>query len=192
MGWSMSVPSKSVKARDAMLTFLEEHYRDAAVVLAFPASHWRHQHPKPPSQHFAYGHSESKIGFDKPNDYETAILRWVATKVGMRRKFKDRNILAPVPWLNCDGHGSSPVLPRALWDGSEETAGNVVDEVGWMGVDRWWEQRDSITEAVAGKLLGFAAEADKKDAAIRAEIVRLDGLWESKHAVSGFITSDRP
>ena len=192
MGWSLSVPCKSIKARDDMLAFLGEHYRDAAEVLAYPKDHWRHQHPKPPSQFFAYGHSNSKIGFDKPNDYEAAILRWIATKVGMRRKFPKRNILTPVPWLNCDGHGSSPVIPQALGDGSEENAGNLVDEVGWQGVARWWEERDVVTQAIAGKLLGFAADADKKDTASKAEVTRLNGLWGSKHAVSGFIAADPP
>lgn len=172
----MSVPCKSAKAQEAMLSFLSENYRDSAVVLEFPSDHWRHQSPKSPSQHFAYGCSKMKIGFDRPNDYETAVLRWIATKVGKRRSFPDRGITVPVPWLNCDGHGSSPVIPHFLWDGSEGTKRNVVDEIGWQGVDRWWVGRGSLV-ASGMSVLGYVAKADREDELIRAEIVRLNSLW---------------
>jgi hypothetical protein len=174
----MSVPCKSINTRDAMLDFLKRHYRDASLVLDYPADHWRRENPKgPPSNAFAYGHSDAKIGFDKPNEYEQAVLRWIAFRVGMRRKFVKRGITVPVPWLNCDNHGSSPVIPKEQWDGSEENEGNVVDEIGWQGVSRWWVDRGVVVREIAERALGLKAEADQMDAVTRAEVARLDALW---------------
>ena len=190
MGWSISVPCKSLKARDQMLEFLGQHFRGSAVVLSYPKEHWQHQYPKTPGNSFAYGHSDSKIGFDSPNEYEIAVLRWVATKIGMKRKFKARGINFPVPWLNCDGSLSEPIVPQAQWDSSAETQGYVVNEFGWRGVDRWWEDPNSRDRhALVDRLVGFfysaagdllSAGADKRDSIIRAEISRLDDLWSKE------------
>lgn len=176
MGWSVSVACKSKKAQEQMLSFLEKNYRETSAVLAFEKT-WRQRCSRRPSQHFAYGHSPTKIGFDKPDEYEWAILRWMAFRIGKRRKFKA--ISKPVPWINYDGSSSVPVLPKDLWDGSEETAGYLVDEVGWQGVDRWWEDSVSWPTVFLNKIIKAQARAEKLDKAIREELVRLDALWVS-------------
>jgi len=181
MGWSCSTPCKSRKAQAEMLAFLGEHFRPSHEVLPdWNHKHWKTEHPSLPSDFVQYATAQVYIGFDKPNDYEQAILRWVAFRIGKCRKFpKLLGTETTVPWVNHDRQRNGPVITRDQWDGSKRTEQYVVDDIGWQPVPRMWEgyldwPSPKLLREVADRITG----ADKMDKAIRAEIERLDQLWQ--------------
>jgi hypothetical protein len=181
MGWSYYMSCKSKKAMEAMVSFLAENYRDTVDVPDL-AVLFKRSVPcrKSPATWFNSSHEGPlRLGFPKPNDYEQAVLRWIAFRTGKRRTFKGLGISGTVPWLNYDGQQAELILTPAQWDGREETQGYVVDDIGWQGVSRWWTCCEIDPDDTEGnsRIAEFSTRADLMDKAIRAEIVRLNTLW---------------
>lgn len=184
MGWSYYVPCKSRKAQEQMLTFLEEHYTPLSRLdPKWPKDHWRQWNPLLPSDFVAYDRNTScYIGYDKPGDYEQAVLRWIAFRVGKCRKFVKRlGISDVVPWMNYDGKATIPVITQEQWERTgdrERTKQYVVDEIGWQRPRRFWEDlvRWPNPELIE-EMTDYISKFDRNDKLFRAEIARLDKLW---------------
>ena len=185
MGWSYFVPCKSRKAQKTMLAFLEGHYvPHSRIDPTYSKQHWRYKNPQYPSDYVQYdGNASCYIGYDKPTEYEQVILRWVAFRIGKRRKFsKLLNIPDTVPWVNYDAQQCLPLLTQEQWERSGDkkdwNSGWIVDAIGWQRPRRHWE--DTIDWPCPRLAEGYAdriAEHDRVDKLFRAEIERLDKLW---------------
>jgi hypothetical protein len=182
MGWSISVPCASAKKQEAMLAYLEANYRPEYAVYGVQQT-WRNQQVPTGPEGLKYGATPRKIGYNAPSEYERAVLRWIAYRVGMKRVFRGRlpGIPHAVPWLNCDNTSSEPVIPRALWDGDVVTEHYTVDEHGWSRIERWWEEIGDPPGNPPPVGVNVS-EYDRRDAIIKAEIYRLDAGWEAQHA----------
>lgn len=180
MGSSWTVSCKSKKAQAEMLAFLEEHHISSSQVFGKPD-----RFPNHPAEYTKYARTTTSIGFNGPGDHENAVLRWIAFRVGKKRTFKKK--LGPdagaVPWLNMDNQGSLPVITRDQWDGRERTEQYIVDDIGWQGLRRWWE--DYVpNDKYAEKLAEWVKDADGKDRLIRTDIERFDRLWGFRASVA--------
>jgi hypothetical protein len=186
MGWSYWVSCKSKKAATEVAVFLERHYRDTMEIPDLAKLYTRGAlsgRKSPDSWFNSSAESPVKLGYYKPDDYQQAVLRWLAFRVGKKRTFKVKlgDGFGALPWVNHDGQTSVPVIHEAQWDDQDRTMQYLVDDIGWQGVHRFWE--DFIPDAeYAKKLAGWVSGATAKDKAIRAEIERLDELWNERKA----------
>lgn len=161
MSWELSVVCKSSEKRDKMLEFLTENFTPTSIL---------HGWARKPN--FPYAVGELRIEFRNPSEYETAVLRWVALKIGKRRRFSKKCVRTPAPWISCQP-GCDPVLPKEDWDGSKDCAHWVADSLGYY-LKGEIESSNPLTRAFQ-ILFGES----KMEAQGRAEISQLNTLWES-------------
>lgn len=170
MGWSMAVTVKPSKHQE-MLDFLEKHFRPES-----DADNRRYA--KYPSDCTKYVNSKKSIGFNNPTDYEYAVLRWVAFRVGVQRKFHrllGKNAPA-VPYVRGE-EDSVPVIPRGTPNVPEEMRNLYeVDAKGWRPIHAWWV---ATTDPKNPAYNWLQERKDKADAFISTEITRLDFLWRN-------------
>jgi len=172
MGYSFSFTCRSEAALGEMVAFAEKHLRDGSEVLATGL--------RPRFQGLVqqggikYGHGPLQLGFNSPHDWEHAVLKWMALRVGKRRPFKGEGILKSVPWLNLDNQRSEPILLATEWPTPTERQEQwIADEHGFSPAPRWWREDDE-------KASGFEAQYASQDRLISAELRRLSALWETR------------
>lgn len=171
MGYSSSIPCRSKKAQEQMLAFLDLHYRDH--VDAGIGTH-RRREKYAESSGLKYARGACGIGFNSPGDYEHALLRWMALRVGKRRTFRGLGISRAIPWTNCDDRVSEPILLNSDWpEVTERQEQYLVDADGFAPLSRYWREDDEE----ASKLEAHYADLDAK---IGAELRRLSSLWEQR------------
>ncbi len=204
MGYSLSTPCQSAKARDEMLAFLALHHRPWTTMLLEAPELPQLQDPKvsrvygkvspdqiqyDPTRHLcsgdelAYGAGPSKIGFNIGPGLSTwmwTLCRWMALQVGRKRTFKTQLAYPTAfPYVTWDSE-AHPVLTPADIDGWEEPMRtdadrHLCDEFGFREhYARTW------TEKVADQLLGTRKRAELTDAVAHREIKRLDALWRTR------------
>ncbi len=198
MGYSLSMPTKSTKARDQMLAFLREHHRPFGLILDEagydPGYDYEYNPHMDPTRfilvgdELAYGPGASKIGFNFctssrwmsmgyfAGSSADTLCRWMALKVGRRRTFKTLlSYPQAFPYFTYDSK-AIPVLTAADIKGWEEPMLEIAqcnylcDEVGF--------RKDSLREYVVDSTQ--LAQLVLIDEVILREIQRLNALWESK------------
>lgn len=160
MGYSISVPLKSKKARDEALCFLREHFKSwtqvkpdltgAISVTVFdedPDMDWTRGLCS--DGELSYDHGKHRIGFNCTlsggfiGEYAWAVLRFIALRWGRVRKLKKFTGTDDcVPYVVYDGCEAWPVLQRDAWAEkiSEEGRWCLVDAVGYKPLRRPWKK----------------------------------------------------
>lgn len=172
----MHAPIRTEADRDRMVAFLKIHYRPLSVILS-PIGCFEDDLRGPLTEDMSYGSSFSRwyIGFDYvaaiglDRAWLKAFLRWVALKVGPRHAFE--GMVVASPYIVYDSATSlddlDQVWPVLLSEvpGHPQYESFVGDTLGF---------RESSQHL--RKVEESASSADKL---IRAEIQRLDVLWEN-------------
>jgi hypothetical protein len=177
MGYSVAAVIKSKKARDAMLSFLQAHYRSWGEVLqaaGVGADSEAYPHPDyDPTVcvlrdgELSYDHGKIRIGFDYSNQtlvgpYMYAIVRWICLKIGRKRAFE--GLAEKTPYYMYDGYAGTPVLEGAC---SDRWMPYACDTLGIPFIRIGFEYYFS------------AALKARLEAILREELQRLDRLWEA-------------
>jgi len=202
MGYSIATRAKSRSARDELLAFMAEHYKPLHVIQppesAFPSVALAFEHQTTEKDYdwtrwirtdLSYDHASMAIGFDcgtsggPEGDYAWNILHWIAVTVGRKRTFQESGITEAVPYVVYDGHEAWPVLARSEWGHRcpERCASRLVDEVGFRPIFRPWKAKvpkPGLVTLAQGVILESCYK--KRDAMIRAELVRLTDLWKQE------------
>jgi hypothetical protein len=170
MGYSIAAPIRNVALRDKMMALLKAEYRKWPKVIGPP---WKDSHLRGPRKDdLSYHHGKKPyIGFDynaggAEREYAFCFIRWLAIRIGCKKK--------GLPYYVYDGHENIALL----------VDGTAQDEEGSSVVDRFGvpiETPDSRKiKGVWDKLFELRVYTDRDDVLdlIRAEIQRLDALWE--------------
>jgi len=180
MGYSIATPIKSQKAKDKMFAFLNEHFRRwDEIVAIYGKENGNDYSPddghSDPTDDLSYDHGKLRIGFNYgPIDelsrhYYYMILRWMALKVGKKRKWKD--LPASVHYIVYDGYEAWPVLVRGEIDPPEKFKWAVGDKLGYK-----YPRQDMFIKIFVD-MVGGKKNYQKL---IKDEIKRLDKLWREQ------------
>lgn len=221
MGYSFYTPCRSEEARDEMLAFLEDHYRPWSVLAASSGCldemaseeelnnlEWEHQDTiyGPSGDSLSYVSDEEYpwyIGFDFGSSgggegtWMKEFCRWVATKVGAMKTFKEGGASLFV----CYDDEAWPMLERSEHAGSDLEPFVVTNGFrGWLPMVRQMETRskhrleerkktENWSEAQHRERLKEHAQrwdvkvetAKRADSYVKKELSRLDMLWEERN-----------
>lgn len=171
MGYSASFTCKSPKAMDEMLAFMATAYRDPHAVGLTIRSRFT---GIVSGGGVKYGGGSRQVGFNSPGAYEYALIRWMALRVGMHRRFTAARVKLPVPWVNDDDTRTEPILLRSVFpDPLPHQEHWLVDEHGFRPQERWWKLDDPMADR-------FEAEYTRQDTLIQAELRRLTEQWSKR------------
>lgn len=205
MGYSITTPCKSAKARDQVVAFLERHHRpfsqvlqddaEAMDVLGRHSRVWvgaRKEDIYDPTRFIvygdgiAYGAGANKVGFNfsfsgSYGQWMYGLACWIALRAGRVRSFK-RLLGNPntYPYYTYDDE-ATPVLVAADlvdWQGEELVEVErryCCDAVGFRKSDPFWDHPDPDNPIVVAER-ACAAAVDK---VVQAELARLDSLWRA-------------
>jgi hypothetical protein len=167
MGYTVTVPIKSKSAHAKMLAFLEANYRPWSVVGEQGGGEYLRG---PLGEDLSYDSGKCRIGFDynaggAERLYAFTIVKWMALRVGRRL----RNGL---PYYVYDGYENCPVYTKG-----RHSDANRVDKYGVPVYDKSNLCRDGTWRVKAE--LDVTDEFEALDL-IRAEMKRLDKLWEAQ------------
>jgi hypothetical protein len=201
MGYSIGTRARGAKLQKEMIAFLRRHYRKWSEVAI---AHESHQVGLPTddadyddAKHFVGFNYSCSWGWDR--FYTTVSCRWVALKVGRRRRTFAKDVVTPnafpdpVPFITYDGYQNWPVLAVG-----EEAAKGLPVGQQWCATDEWgvpagpgrWEDySDSCAEdglfgdhdgvrAAWDKITEESAAADWEGREKRGEIVREQWIKE--------------
>ena len=197
MGYSLSTPCKSAKARDEMEAFLDEHLRPFSEVIAedkaaldkirklslFPSSFkpdWDPTAYLAVGDGLAYGAGANKIGFNFSTSHNYGqwmygLCRFMALRVGRKRTFKGLlGVEGTFPYYTYDFEGT-PVLTEEDYDRVSESAKgrfSPTDHVGFTHPQPWGDS-DAATryyrsDVAIGKV-------------VKRELARLAVLWDDRN-----------
>ena len=169
MGYSIAAPCQSKVLRDKMLGLLKREYREWPVLRGHPERGSALRGPL--SRGLSYHRGKCFIGFDygPPPDgereYAFSIVRWVALRIGCKNP-------EGLPYYVYDGHENIALLVDA----------DHLDPEG-ATVDRWGvpiETPDARRVGGVWDRIFMMVRIEDGDMfpVIRAEIQRLDALWE--------------
>jgi hypothetical protein len=207
MGYSFYAIATSDKKHKKMLDFLAKHYRRWEDVIkddhAF--SHgFSDPHGGP-----CYCHHKLAIGFDfngmgSERDYCFNVIRWVAVKVGKRRRSiaaQDGKYISkwPIPFVVYDGYDFWPIIIGPMTSAPKEWRWCVTDELGVkrgldslagsilleFGTKEDYEEINKFRAEHPERIFDAAKVVMKSKAKevrkiIRNELKRLDELWRAE------------
>ncbi len=169
MGYTVTAPVRSKQAWSKMLAFLERNYRTWPALNGRPkgASYIR----GPIGDDFSYDHGKQRIGFDYncfggEREYMLALVRWIALRVGRKRGGR--------PYYLYDG-GLEGVIGIVLKKPIPKEA-TLTDRWG-VPIDPGPKYYDLSPRWHVAWTLEICEEPNALSV-IRAEIQRLDALWE--------------
>jgi len=178
MGYSITAPCKSEKAKEEMLAFLNKHYRSPATFIdGIEEDGLR----GPLGDDFSYSHGECEIGFDYTSwaparAFAFAMCRWIALRVGPKKEMEvfegDGRLVATMPYYVYDGFDEIPIRLADKWyDKANDKQMNwsFFDEHGW----------DVKLEGLALDMLRL--QGDDVCEKFHCELKRLSELWEKEH-----------
>lgn len=178
MGYSIATPIKSNKLRDEMYSFLEENYREAHKVIGgdFSLSHLARD------GEFSYDDGKCRIGFNyspsDEHDYIYSICRWMALRVGKKRRLKKVNPDVSINYIVYDGNESWGVIQEGTMEVNDKCKWMIADKFGWKTPKQW--TRGYLAQF--GQLLLDTLSSKQKMAdLIQEELKRLDGLWNNRN-----------
>lgn len=207
MGYSLSTPCQSDKARDEMLAFLEQHHRPWTQVLMEAPELPQLQDPKvsrvfskvspdqiqyDPTRHLcsgdelAYGSGSSKIGFNigpgvDSSEWMWTLCRWMALQVGRKRTFKAKLAYPTAfPYVTWDSEAHPVLTPADIEDWEEPMRTDAAQHLcDEFGFREHYVIR-TWTTSMIDQLLGTYKRAKLTDAVAHREIKRLDALWRTR------------
>lgn len=192
MGYTVTTPAKSQKAKKEMLSFMAEHFRPAHEVFGdLDPDYDRTASGVLSEDGLDYDRGTSKMGFNYPSwgeiprYYAFSVCRWMALKAGRIRRFKKFDLpKTSVPYIVYDGHEAIPVVPESKWTDNEEPERfSLCDDFGVkatfqyrsyqrMSKEGYFGDQESLDQALA-------AEVEIENT-VRQELQRLDSLWENR------------
>jgi len=195
MGYYIAVPCKSQKARADMLAFLAQHFR-------YPSELFEgvpYDHRMDPPTHgrdictyaklLEIGWYQNAGWSAEHRAYATSLLRWMAIKVGRRMVTAEEEIPGypsrEVPFTTYEGK-RVPVILRSQFpdapDGWEAEGYQVCDDLGWDRSMRGPtpDEDPAWHEGTSPAIMDLRRRKAKADPVIRAELERLEALWESR------------
>jgi len=194
MGYYVAVPCRHSTARNDMLSFLDDHYRPAAEFMDWVDQDNRMPHPAQGKTICAYAKALEigwyrNAGWDEEHrHYATCLLRWMAMKVGKAMFLRDGQVPG---YGEMDAHytiyegDKSPFILRSRCpnapDGWDAEGYSVCDDLGWDRSMRGPAPGED-PEFDAGcrpHLLDIRRRKAKAEPLIRAELERLNILWEN-------------
>lgn len=195
MGYSVSTPAMSQKAKGRMLAFMEEHFRPAHMIFEnLEDTFDRTASGILTEEHLAYDKGTSKMGFnysagELPRYYAFCVCRWMALKVGRKRRFKKHGIPdVSVPYIVYDGYEACPVLPKTQWEGVLEPERiDWCDELGvkpmasYLIIKHGLEDPDNPILSDENYWANRLTEMEASASLVREELRRLDELWKTSH-----------
>jgi hypothetical protein len=170
MGYSIATPIRSDALHTKMLAFLDREWQPFPVLAGRPRNSPTYIRG-PLSGDLSYDHGKRRIGFDYgavsgyEREYAFATCRWMALRVGQRKRFEGLDRL--VPYYIYDGHEATPVLIAAEWANSVKKKYSVSDEYGLRLDDN---------PDIKLHLLVNKDAVDLSDV-LRTEFKRLDEAW---------------
>ncbi|MDB4278647.1 hypothetical protein N9917_03515 [Deltaproteobacteria bacterium] len=195
MGYYVAVRCKSVKARKELLAFMGEHFRPAAEFMDWVDQDNRMTTPTNGKDICAYAKANEvgwyrNAGWDAEHrHYASCLLRWMAMKVGKQMLMQKDQVPGYgemlVGYTLYEGD-HSPFVLRSLCpdapDGLDAEGYVVCDDLGWdrsmrgptPDEDPEWH-RDCKPW-----LVEIRTRKAKSDPLIRAELERLEALWEAR------------
>jgi hypothetical protein len=191
MGYSLSTPCQSAKARDEMVAFLEQHHRPFSTVIAEAraGSYDRDYDPTVficVGDELAYGAGPSKIGFNFSTSGDYAhwmwtLCRWVALQVGRKRTFKTELAYPTAfPYVTWDSEAHPVLTPADIegWDEPMRTDADrhLCDEFGFR--EHYYRKREELK--AYPEMRRVIAHAIQLDGIAHREIKRLDALWRTR------------
>lgn len=192
MGYYVAVPCRSVAAREKMRAFLQEHFRRAHEVMDWLPDSTRMGMPENGKDICAYAKANDfgwyrNAGWDyEHRHYASCLLRWMAMKIGRKMVVREGEIPNygrltvhftiyddPYPFVT-----TSQCPDLDPWDAEGY---EVCDGLGWNasmkgplpGDDPEWDAECSP------HVLGIRKRKAKGDPLIRAELERLEELWNA-------------
>lgn len=208
MGYSITTPCKSARARGQVVAFLEQHHRPFSVVLQESAETMEvlreHGGDWPvvdgldiydPTQHIvwgdgiAYGAGVNKVGFNFSftGDYEQwmyALASWIALRAGRRRTFTGllRNVRA-YPYFTYDGEATPVLVEADLAECPGEDPAQAAQTRAWYVCDasgyRKWDPFQHHPHQENPYVAAARARVAAIGKVVRAELERLDSLWRA-------------
>lgn len=113
MGYAIATPIASRRLQTMMMDFIEVEYRHFDVFAGLGPKTRCIRGPMT-EEELIYDGGKCRIGFEygvggRDREWGHVFVRWLARKVGRRRRFK--GIPEAVPYYVYDGYEASPVLP---------------------------------------------------------------------------------
>lgn len=184
VGYSLSLPCQSIKARDKFASFLSQNMLPwYSVVQKGKYQYKTHPLYDPTSMirvgnELSYGASPLKVGFNfttsgEAGDYMYALLRFGALRVGLKRVMpKLAGTKRAVPYITYDSEAWPVLLKgKGQW---------VVDPMGCRPISRpstHWEGH-TLTKAFIKWVTKEDKTIDEREQLIAVEMLRLHQLWE--------------
>jgi hypothetical protein len=182
MGYAVTAPCKSYKAKAEMLAFLKEHFRSPDTFIDNMDDDGLYG---PVGEGLDYSHGKCEVGFEftswsPAREFAIALCRWMALRMGRRRKLKPFEghkcgIRAVIPYYVYDGCEAVPVRLESEWfDKAPEECKSwtFVDEHGWTD------------DTFFAKEMAIGLYPDNWGKAMHDELKRLSKLWEERHEAS--------
>lgn len=193
MGYTVTTPAKSKKAKREMLAFMGEHFRPAHEIFDdLEEDYDRTASGVLTEDHLSYDKGSSKMGFDYASwsqldrYYAFNVCRWMALKVGRIRRFKKFGFAnTSIPYIVYDGREAIPVVPESVWESDEAPEKfNLCDDLGVKPTFEHRAWRRNIKEGRYKKddprVLNALDLEEQIEGTVRKELQRLDGLWENR------------
>jgi hypothetical protein len=169
MGYSIAIRCRSEQLRKRMLRFMKENFVPADKLFssvdmaAAPGV----------TTDMSYDEGKTGLGFDysawvqgEERAYICTVLRWMALKIGRRRTWRKRwPEYGPLPHYVYDGYDAVPIFLES-------------PPKDYVKTDQYGCQR--LSKFTRMLLRGYGRQSDprKVSGIIRAEMRRLDKLWE--------------
>lgn len=192
MGYYLHVTCRSVRERDAMLSFLREHLRPVPDLM--PWTHPAHTDIGPPDLGktvCAYAKNKLDVGYyasagwdEEAREFADNLLRWVALKVGQTRPFSlpGLDVATDLPFTLYESEARAVVVqaqfPTVPDHWGEDVPYERCDEVGWDPSFR--PLSPDIAIEPGHYLYEIRQRKEKAAPIIREELLRLDALWASR------------
>lgn len=204
MGYYVHVQPRSKKAAQEMLAFLAEHFRSIRDLCPWITEDWAGRNMDVPptwgKDVCAYAKNKTDIGYyrsagwsQEENHYCSNLLRWIAIKIGKPLKVRadfymeDEHCPQDVPWVEVPTtyyeQSEVPIFrqsehPNAL-DGWASGSHAKTDDLGWL--PHWRPMPEGVEDYDEDSPIGqLRARSKQSDPIFRAELERLEALWQQR------------
>jgi hypothetical protein len=191
MGYSIAAHATSIEALRKMKAFMVKNYQPPSKLFGgdWDAARFA-TNDAPEGERLSYDHNRLAVGFDyncadPERDYIFSVVRWMALKLGKKRKFKG---LGLVHCYRYDGYEFTPVVTDS--NVPENWKWAVTDAVGFRPISHQFLGVPAYNEAVKNGrqkaflrehlayLKDYGLDAEKIDSTTKKELDRLDKLWK--------------
>lgn len=192
MGYSIAIRPKNKKLKDRMIKFMNENFKSPEEVLynrqpyeSEEECYWG------PHDDLSYDHGKLALGFnygcsgDPEGDYMYAALRWMALKIGKKRKWK--NMPESVPYMVYDGYEAFPVILHGsipIKDIPKDKRWAIYTEYGTKML-KYCNKRSQEYHKYRAKFNEECLGIKNCEQKIKSAIKKLDELWNKTTMTEG-------